>query len=117
MPPWSIEWFASEAGNVPVLEWIQDMPAKEQGLVLWHIDQLELLGMEARMPLVRPLGNKLYELRIRARGKNQRIAYFAASGRKFVLLHGFTKKQKTTPQKEMETALRRMRSYKRRFGE
>jgi phage-related protein len=114
---WSIEWFETETGNVPVLDWIQGMPEKEQGLVLWHIDQLALLGLEAQMPLVRPLGDKLYELRIRAQGKNQRIAYFAATGKTFVLVHGFTKKQKTTPQKEKEIALRRMRDYKRRFGE
>ncbi len=113
---WAVEWFETEAGNVPVAEWIQDMPEKEQGLVLWHIDQLALLGLEARMPLVRPLGDKLYELRIRARGKYQRIAYFAASGRKFVLVHGFTKKQKTTPQREKDIALRRMKDYERRFG-
>jgi phage-related protein len=117
MSSWSIEWLEMETGNVPVLDWIRDMSEKEQGIVLWHIDQLEHLGMEARMPLVRPLGDKLYELRIRAQGKNQRIAYFAASGRKFVLVHGFTKKQKTTPQREKEIALRRMRDYKRRFAE
>lgn len=114
---WAIEWFETEAGNLPVLEWLQDLSEKEQGLVLWHIEQLALLGLEAQMPLVRPLGNKLYELRIRTRGRNQRIAYFAASGKKFVLVHGFTKKQKTTPQSEKEVALKRMRDYKRRFGE
>lgn len=111
---WEVEYYETPAGNVPVFEWIEGMPEAEQALTLGYIDHLARLGTEAKRPLVRQLEGKLYELRWKAKDKQQRIAYFAASGRKFVLVHGFTKKKKTTPQKEKELALKRMREYQNR---
>jgi phage-related protein len=111
---WDIEYYETLAGNIPVLEWIEGMPEDEQGTALGYIEQLALLGMEAQRPLVRQIEGKLYELRWKAKNKQQRIAYYAASGKTFVLLHGFTKKQKTTPEKEKNVALDRMKDHQRR---
>lgn len=73
--PWEIEYYETRSGNVPVFEWIRNLPGEEEGvgerekpetdrgLALWYIDQLALLGTEARYPLVRHLEGKLYELR------------------------------------------------------
>lgn len=110
---WEIEYFETPAGNVPVLEWIEKMPEDEQALALGYIDQLEKLGTDAQRPLVRQIEGKVYELRWKAGGKQQRIAYFAASGRKIVLLHGFVKKGKDTPQKDKELALKRMKEHQK----
>lgn len=63
---------------------------------------------------MRQLEGKLYELRWKAKDKQQRIAYYAASGRTFVLLHAFTKKQRTTPEKEKNVALKRMKDHQKR---
>lgn len=124
--PWEIDYYETENGRVPVLEWIQNLPGEaekldegekpktDQGLTLWYIDQLALLGTEARYPLIRHLEGKLWELRWKASGRQHRIVYFAASGRKFVLVHGFIKKAQTTPKKELEKARNRMRDYERR---
>lgn len=114
MSSWEVEYYETESGGVPVLEWIQAMTPQEQALAAGYIDQLALLGMEAHAPLIKPLGNKLYELRWQAQNKQHRIAYFAATGRTFVLLHGFVKKTQTTPQRDLETARKRMRDYQRR---
>jgi phage-related protein len=112
---WDIEYYETLAGNFPVFEWIGGMPGDEQAVALGYIDQLALLGTEAQRPLVRQLEGKLYELRWKAKNKQQRIAYYAVSGRTFVLLHGFTKKQETTPQKEKTVALDRMKDHQRRI--
>lgn len=111
---WQIEFYESQTGRIPVLEWIQDMTEEDRALALGYIDQLEELGTDARMPLVKPLGNKLYELRWPSSGKQHRIIYFAAPGRRFVMLNGFVKKQRETPPREMATALRRMREHNQR---
>jgi len=49
----------------------------------------------------------LYELRI----DSTRIIYFLFTGRRFVLVHGFTKKSKETPKRELEVARKRMKDY------
>jgi phage-related protein len=111
---WQIEYYETEAGRFPVLEWIEDMPEEDAALALGYIDQLSELGTDARMPLVKPLRNKLYELRWTASDKHHRIIYFAAPGRKFVMLNGFVKQRRETPPKEMAKALRRMRDHNQR---
>jgi phage-related protein len=37
-----------------------------------------------------------------------RVFYFACSGHKLVLLHGYVKKSRRAPKREIEMALRRM---------
>ncbi|MDA8340353.1 MAG: type II toxin-antitoxin system RelE/ParE family toxin, partial [Nitrospiraceae bacterium] len=54
---------------------------------------------------------KLFEIRIKDRSNIHRIFYFAYTGKKFILLHGFTKKTDKTPQKEIAIALKRMEEY------
>lgn len=111
MSSWQIEFYETQPGQSPVWEWIEEMSAQDKALALGYIDQLQELGLEARMPLVKPLGHKLYELRWSSSRKQHRIIYFAATGRKFVMLNGFIKKRRETPPKEKATAFKRMREY------
>lgn len=90
------------------------MPPDERALALGYIDQLALLGIEARYPLASPLRGKLYELRWKAGRKQFRIVYFAAGGHKFVLLHGFVKKSPATPKGALEICRDRLREYEGR---
>ena len=55
-------------------------------------------------------------MRIKDKANIHRILYFAFTGRKFVLLHGFTKKTEKTPVREIEIAVRRMEEYLLRKG-
>ena len=111
---WQVEFYETETGRAPVLEWLEEMPEEDRSVALGYIEQLRILGTDARMPLVKPLGNKLYELRWPSSKKQHRIIYFATSGRKFVMLNGFIKKRQETPPREIATALRRMRYYNQR---
>jgi len=111
---WTVEYYETESGNVPVLEWIERMSPRAQADVLGYIEQLASLGLEAHCPLVAPLGDGLYELRWKSEDKQHRIAYFAIRGRTFVLLHGIVKKQWEWPKKELKLAQKRMRDYERR---
>ncbi len=61
------------------------------------------------MPHVRPLGKKLYEMRMRGRDGIARAIYIAASGRRLVVVRAFIKKSRKTPQREIELALERAR--------
>ncbi len=113
---WEIEYYETASGRIPVLDWIRGMTPEEQALALGYIDQLALLGIEAREPLVKPLGDKLFELRWKAENKQHRIAYVAVKGRRFVLLHGIVKKQWKWSKKDLETARKRMKDYEGRYS-
>lgn len=71
--------------------------------------------MSLGAPHVRSIGAKLWELRTGGRTQH-RVFYFAASGKRLVLLHAFTKKTQKTPRAEIETAMRRMADYQERTG-
>ena len=64
------------------------------------------------MPLVRPLGSKLWEIRISGRAGIGRAIYVAAGGQRLVVLHAFVKKTERTPRQAIEMPLKRMKEVK-----
>lgn len=61
------------------------------------------------MPFARPIvGQRFWELRVQAEGNIVRIFYFAVTGQRMILLHGFVKKDRRTPRSEIALAARRM---------
>lgn len=60
------------------------------------------------MPHVKILGGGLYELRIR--GKEELRIFYSFEGRTIYLLHGLKKQTQKAPQKELDTALVRLKS-------
>ena len=61
------------------------------------------------LPHVRPLGEKLWEMRLTGRDGIGRVIYTAAAGRRLVVLHAFVKKTQKTPRKAMNLALKRLK--------
>ena len=60
-----------------------------------------------RAPYVKPLGGKLWEMRMKGKDNIARAVYVAAIGRRLVVLHVFVKKTDKTPRAALETATRR----------
>jgi phage-related protein len=58
---------------------------------------------------VRPLGEKLWEMRLSGRDGIGRAIYTAATGRRLVVLHAFVKKTRKTPRSAMNLALKRLK--------
>ena len=72
-------------------------------------------GWPCGPPLCRALAGYtgLYEVRSGLTdGRNARV-FFTVSAGTMVLLHGFIKKSRTTPEKELKLAERRRRDYER----
>lgn len=73
-----------------------------------RINLLKEFGPRLGMPYVKPVGNGLFELRVR--GKQEvRILYAYVRGDTIYLLHGFVKKTQTIPRKELNIALKRQK--------
>jgi len=74
-----------------------------------HIAELlEAFGpFQVREPYVKPLGKKLFEIRMRSKEGIARAIYVAAPGQRLVVLHAFMKKTATTPRSAIRIALER----------
>ena len=72
-------------------------------------------GWACGPPLCRPLTGYtgLYEVRGKLSGGRNIRVFFAVSKGIMVLLHGFIKKTRATPEKELKLAERRRREYER----
>ena len=78
------------------------------------MERLVRFNVELGSPYVEKVtGRDFWELRTRIKGDIYRIFYFAYTGKKFVLLHGFQKKSQKAPGKELQ-AEDRMRDYLKR---
>jgi len=113
MSDWAVEFYETARGRRPVQEYLDGLPTREADAILRDVEQLQAFGLQLPAPLTRSLGSKLWELRTRA-GRQHRVLYFAASGRRLVLLHAFTKKTQKTPRAELDTAADRLADYQQR---
>ncbi len=112
---WEIEFYQDSQGNIPVQDFISQQSAKVEAKIYRHIDLLQDFGLSLGQPYVEKLaGSDVWELKIRHSSNYYRILYFAASGRRFVLLHAFLKKSARTPKNEIETAKDGIIDYKLR---
>lgn len=94
-----------------MLAWLAEQPADVRAGFAHLFDLLESNGTAMGEPHVKPLGKKLYELRVSGRDGTYRTLYFVARGRRFVMVHGFQKKTQKTPKAELEKALKRMSDF------
>lgn len=113
---WSIEFYLDEEGKSPVIEFVGSLDKKTKARFDWSIEQLRVLNVRAREPLVKHLEGKIWELRRASNGQIYRLLYFFFTGRKIVFVHGFQKKSQKTPRREIELAQTRMNDYIRRKG-
>jgi phage-related protein len=79
-----------------------------------HIAELlETFGPhQVREPHVKPLGHKLWEIRMKGRSGIARAIYVTATGQRIVVLHAFVKKTQKTPRSAIEMALKRAEEVK-----
>ncbi len=113
-PKWNVEFFQDARGNRPVEEWLLELDNKDRSRVRRTFDLLAVYGLHLGMPHSRHLRGKVWELRVATGRQDYRVLYFAAVGRRFVLLHAFSKKTAKTPEREFEIADRRLAEFQAR---
>ncbi len=64
------------------------------------------------MPYVRPVQDKLWEIRLRGKDNIARALYITVHKQRVVILRIFIKKTQKTPQQEIELTLRRAEEVK-----
>jgi len=89
-----------------VREWLKELEPEARKAIGEDIKDVEF-SWPVGMPLVRPLGRELWEVRSSLpRGRIARVLFCVEQG-SMVLLHGFIKKTQKTPQHEIDLALKR----------
>lgn len=110
MPKISVVFYEEDATIVPVLDWLDRLPAKAQDKCRVRIERLRDLGHELRRPEGDYLRDGIYELRVGHRGMNYRMLYFFHGRVAAVLAHGLVK-EREVPAREIEEAIRRKRMF------
>lgn len=107
--PLPVVFFATATGTEPVREWLKDLPAGERKAIGEDLKTVQFrwpLGM----PLVRSLGDGLWEVRTGLPTRVARTLFFVHEG-EIVVLHGFIKKTRKTPTEDKARALQRKHAY------
>ena len=77
-----------------VRDWIVALGGTEADRVRFHIDRLAELGPLLDEPHARQLDGKVRELRFHLEGRQIRVTYWIAPGRRIILLTVFAKSQR-----------------------
>jgi phage-related protein len=89
-----------------VREEIAALPEDIRAKLSHIVDLMVAVGPERmREPHVKPLRDKLWEMRMSGRDGIARALYMAVRGRRIVILHAFVKKTQKTPPQAIRLAL------------
>jgi phage-related protein len=99
-------FYRTAAGNEPVRDWLLglDVPSRHAiGMDLMRVQFAWPVGM----PLVRPLGDGLFEVRTNLPDKTIARVLFCFHEGELFALHGFTKKTRAAPPDELKLGRKR----------
>ncbi len=96
--------------NQTVMEELDDLPKNMRAKLDRIVFLIEEFGLhKVREPYVKPLQDKLWEMRVKGPDGIARAIYVTVKDRRVVILHAFRKKTQKTPRRAIQTALSRMK--------
>jgi len=107
-------FYRSVSGREPVRIWLKSLGSDDRKAIGDDIRTVEF-GWPVGMPICRPMGRGLFEVRSDLSGGRIARVLFAIVNEQAVLLHGFIKKTQKTPQSDLETTRRRLTDLKARI--
>jgi phage-related protein len=96
--------YRDDDGTVPILGWLDELPAKAQDKCRVKIERLRELGHELRRPEADLLRDGIYELRVKLQRVNYRMLFFFHGDTAVILSHGLVKERRV-PAREIDRAL------------
>jgi len=111
-PILNASFYRSDSGNEPVREWLKSLSATDRKVLGEDIKTVQF-GWPLGMPLVRHLEGGIWEIRVKLENRIARVL-FCLEGSTLVMLHGFIKKQQSTPKQDLDLAKERLKILKRK---
>src|SRR5215831_6708904 len=106
-------FYRNESGSEPARDWLMSLSREDRRDIGRGLMTLEF-GWPIGMPLARPMGKGLHELRVELSFKRSaRVLFYVDSTQRLVILHGFLKATRTTPKSDLELARLRMKLHQR----
>jgi phage-related protein len=104
-------FYRSSGGVEPVIDWLRGLPAEDRQVIGTDLSTVQF-GWPVGMPLCRPLGSGLWEVRSTLPSRRiARLLFFVHGGR-IGVVHGFVKKTQKTPAEDLALARKRMKEMK-----
>jgi phage-related protein len=103
-----VAFYRTAGGAEPVRDWLRTLPVQDRHRIDRDLTVVQF-GWPVGLPICRPLGTGLWELRSSLpSGRIARILFFFHEGR-IGVVHGFIKKTQKTPSDDLELARKRMK--------
>jgi phage-related protein len=99
-----VVFFRTGAGNEPVRDWLKDDVSDEERRIIGADIKTVEYGWPIGMPVCRPMGGGLYEVRSSLPGNRIARVLFCIEDGQMILLHGFIKKTRTTLKSDLDLA-------------
>ena len=115
-----IEFYETSSGRSEVFEVIEKLEDKARtskndrvrfGKIVEHMRILGQYGTLVGFPVVKPMGEGIWELR----PFDDRFFFFLAADNKYVMVHHYQKRGRKTPKNELAVAKAHMKDYKERI--
>ena len=109
------DFYTSPSGNRPVIDFIdKDCSAEVQAKIIAGIKDIEEYGTQLlyiKPGLIKPLGDKLFELKIYGESKWYRIIHAYTGNNVVVFLHAVIKKRNNLDPDDIKEAKKRLNRY------
>lgn len=106
----TIVFFKTRSETVPVLSWLRSLP-KEDRAVIGEDLRVAQEGFPLGMPLCRPLGKGLFEVRSSLPSRTEARLIFFQDGKDLIVVEGFIKKTRATPNAVIALSIKRKNDY------
>jgi phage-related protein len=107
-------FFRTDAGGEPVREWLKSLSSNEDRKRVGEDIKTVEFGWPIGMPVCRPLGDGVYEVRSNlSQNRIARTLFYIDKMGRMVLLHGFIKKTRRTPDEDLDLARRNKSKHQR----
>lgn len=104
-------FYETASGRKPVREWLLEISQDDRRIIGYDVQTVEF-GWPIGMPVCRPLGDGLWEVRSNLGDGTIGRVIFCIIGGDMVLLHGFVKKSQKTPSQDIELARKRRKELR-----
>src|SRR6185437_6266911 len=105
-----VVFYRTPAGAEVVRDWLRGLDEGDRNAIGQDLMRVQY-RWPVGMPLCRPLGDGLWEVRSDLASNRIARVLFTMAGDRIVALHGFIKKTQKTPDAELKTARKRKREF------